>query len=148
MPYVPCVPAWSTCLCAKVAINVPTCQRCANYSTRPTNVPTACQILNFACQRAKWRAKWRTKWRIKWRANVPKGVLNFQKFDLRNAKGNFYTLLLYKKFYIILDIIVLYIWSVYVPCIKIVLYFISILHVILKKNVRNFCFFGTFLSFS
>ena len=136
MPYVPCVPAWSTCLCAKVAINMPTCQRCANYSTRPANVPTACQILNFACQRAKWRA------------NDPKGVLNFQKFDLQNAKGNFYTLLLYKKFYIILDIIVLYIWYVYVSYIKIVLYFISVLHVILKKNVRNFCFFGTFLSFS
>ena len=44
-----------------------------------------------------------------WRANEPKGVLNFQTFLLRNAKGNFYTLLLYKKFYIILDNIVIHI---------------------------------------
>ena len=35
---------------------------------------------------------------------MPKTVPTFQTFLLRNAKGNFYTLFLYKKFYIILDI--------------------------------------------
>ena len=44
--------------------------------------------------------------RVKWRANVLKGMPNFQTFFLENAKENFYTLLLHKKFYIILDIIV------------------------------------------
>ena len=39
---------------------------------------------------------------------MPKGELHFQTFLLRNARGCFYTLLLYKKFYIILDIIVMH----------------------------------------
>ena len=39
------------------------------------------------------------------RANVPYSVP--KSHFLRNAKGNFYTLLLFKKFYILLDIIVL-----------------------------------------
>ena len=39
--------------------------------------------------------------------NVPKILPIFQAFFLRNAKGNFYTLSLYKKFYIILDIVVI-----------------------------------------
>ena len=133
MPHVPCVPAWSTCPHANMSINVPACQRCTNYSTWHANMPTTCQFLNLAYQRAKWHANFSF-----WHANVPKGVLNLQTFLLRNAKRNFYTLLLYKKFYIILDIIVIHICI----CIThIVLYFISVLHVILKKNVQNFCFF-------
>ena len=40
----------------------------------------------------------------------------------------------------------LYISCVYVSYIKIVLYFISILHSILKKSVCNFCFFKLFCS--
>ena len=61
---------------------------------------------------------------------------NFQTFFLRNFKGSFYTLLLHKKFYIMLDIIVIYLYVWYM---KIVLYFISIRHLVLKKSVRNFC---------
>ena len=136
MPYVPCVPAWSTCprakrvptslfLRANVPIYVLTCQKRANFST----------------QRAKCRANFSF-----WRANVPKSVLNFQTFLLRNAKGNFYTLLLYKKFYITLDIIVIDMINIYEWYIKIVLYFISILHVILKESVQNFCFLKLFCS--
>ena len=140
MPY---VPSWSTCPRAIMSINVPTCQRCANYSTWRANIPMACQFLNLGCQRAKWRGNFLFR-----RGNVLKYVLDFQTFLLRNAKGNFYTLLLYKKFYIILDIIVIDMINIYEWYIKIVLYFISILHVILKKNVRNFCFFETFLFFS
>ena len=137
------MPSWSTCPRAIMSINVPTCQRCANYSTWRAYVPIAWQFLNLACQRAKWHVSFSF-----WCANMSKGVFNFQTFLLRNAKGNFYTLLLYKKFYIILDIIVIDMINIYEWYIKIVLYFISILHVILKKNVRNFCFFETFLFFS
>ena len=35
-----------------VPINLPICQRCANYSTCPVNVPKMCQFSNFACQKA------------------------------------------------------------------------------------------------
>ena len=87
--------------------------------TWPINVPT-CQM---ACQFPFWHA------------NVPKGVPIFQTFFLQNAKGNFYNLLLHEKVYIILDIIVMHM-IVYVSYIKTALYFISILHVILKKSVE------------
>ena len=61
-------------------------------------------MFHLACQSAKQRANFST-----WRAKVPKGVPIFLTLILRNAKGNFYTLLLYKKFYIILDIIVIHV---------------------------------------
>ena len=86
-----------TCLCARVVYaNVP---KRANFSflraNVPMNVPTyykACQFFTLSCQF------------LTWRTNMPKTVPTFQTFLLRNAKGNFYTLFLYKKFYIILDI--------------------------------------------
>ena len=109
-----CVPAWFTCqraclpawlMCQRAC--VPTCQKRANFLflrvNVPKNVPTChktYQCFNLVCQRAKRRTNIST-----WRANVPESVPIFQTFILRNAKGNFYTLLLYKKFYIILDII-------------------------------------------
>ena len=67
-----------------------------------------------------------------WRANVPKAVPIFQIFRIRIASGNFYTSLLYKEFYILLDII-----NVYLSYIRIILYFISLFHVILKKSMWN-----------
>ena len=76
------------------------------------------------CPRATWHANFSF-----WHADLPKGMPNFQTYLLQNAKGNFYTLLLYKKFYVKLNLIVYY-----VLFIKIVLYFISILNVILKKS--------------
>ena len=131
----PCVPSWSTCPRAIMSINVPTCQRCANYSTWRANVPMACQFLNLGCQRAKWRGNF-----LFWRDNVLKYVLDFQTFLLRNAKGNFYTLLLYKKFYVVLDIIV-----IHMICIRIVhkscimLHFYSSCHI--KEKCAEFLFF-------
>ena len=119
--------------------NVPACQRANGGSLRATmliKVPkchTACQCFNVAYQRAKRRAVFST-----WRANVPKGVPVFQTFHLRNVKGNFYTLL-YKKLYIILHIIV-----IHMICICIVHKNCIILHVMLKKSVRNFYFFIIF----
>ena len=93
------------------------CQRSllANVTCLRANVPKACQLLiftckrvnkraNMACQRAKRRANFST-----WCANLPKGVQIFQTLLLRNAKGNFYTLLLYEEFYIIHHIIVIHI---------------------------------------
>ena len=70
---------------------------------------------------------------------MPKTVPIFQTILLRNAKGNFCNLFLYKKFYIVLDIIL-------ILHIKIVLYFISVLHAILKKSMWNFFFLKVFLS--
>ena len=89
-----------------------------------------CQCLNLTCQSDRWRANFST-----WLANAPKGVPIFQTFLLWNAKGNLYTSQKnYKKIYIIIDIIVICVSYVYVSYIKIVLYFISILHTILKKS--------------
>ena len=131
MPYVPCVPAWSTCPRANVSINIPTCQRYANYSTWLADVPTACQFLNLACQRAKWRANYSF-----WCANVLKVVLNF--------KGNFYTLLLYKKFYIILDIIVIHmIWICIVHKNCIIFHFYTSCHI--KEKCAEFLIFWNFI---
>ena len=111
----PCVPACQRGLRANVLAclrglltNVPACQCAKSVSTsyfkvslsQPTNNVLTCHT---ACQCAKWRVKFWT-----WRTNVPKGVSIFQTFLLRNAKGNFYTLSLYKKLYILLDIIVVH----------------------------------------
>ena len=67
------------------------------------SVLKACQLLNSKCQRANKHAIRRASfstWRIKVPNGVPKDVPIFRTLLLRNAKGNFYTLLLYKKFYI------------------------------------------------
>ena len=112
-------------------VYVPTCP-CVN-------VPKTCQLLIFTCQRAIRRARF---WLCRddfstWRTNILKTVLISQTFLLRNARRNFCTLFLYKKFYIILDII-------RISHIKIVIYFISVLHAILNKTVWNFCFLKVF----
>ena len=112
---------------ARVAY-VPTCQR--------PNVPNACQLLMFMCQRAYKRANvpkvcqlfnlacQRAKSLLIFQLGVPTSETAcqffisvfrfFQIFLLRNAKGNFYTLLIYKIFYIILDIIVIHMIYIYV----------------------------------
>ena len=54
------------------------------------------------CQRAIQPANVST-----WCTKVPKDGPIFQTFLVRNAKGSFYALVIYKKFYIILDIIVI-----------------------------------------
>ena len=106
-----CVPARSRCQCACV----PTCQSVPSSYFLRANVPknvrmchTACQCFNLACQR-------------------PKSVPIFQTFLLRNAKGNSYTLLLYERFYIILDIILIHIMCVCIVHINcIILYFLKL----------------------
>ena len=111
----PCVPACQRALRANLVYVqracVPTCQKRASFlflrANVPITVPTchkACQCFNLPCQGAKRRVKFST-----WRANVPKSVPIFQKFLLQNAKVNFYNSLLYKKFCIVLDIIVIHI---------------------------------------
>ena len=80
------------------------------FTKSRANVPKACQLLIFTSQRVNKRANAIRRANVLiWRANVPKGVPIFQTFLLRNAKWNFYTLLLYRKFYILLDIIVIHI---------------------------------------
>ena len=133
-------------LCA----NVPVCQRAKSVPISCLYVPKCQKTYQHAIRRANvsiWCAN--VPNRVPIFQRVPKGVPTSQTLLLRNAKGNFHTLLLYKKFYIILNIIVIsYVYHsyiivisyVYVSYVKIVLYFISILHVILKKNVWNFSF--------
>ena len=119
-----CVPTWSTCQRTCVPAWF-TCQRAKSVSNSYFYLSTchkAGQCFNLACQRAKRCATFST-----WRANVPKSVPVFQTFLLRNAKGNFYTLLLYKKFYIILDIILIHIMCVCIVHINcIILYFLKL----------------------
>ena len=50
VPYVLCVPAWSTCPRGNVPINVPTCKR---HPIIQLGVPKACQLFNLASQIAK-----------------------------------------------------------------------------------------------
>ena len=132
------MPAWFTCQLACVPawfiylrICVPKFQKRANFSFLRANV----LIYQTACQFSIWRA------------NVPKGVQIFQTFILQNAKRNFYTLLLYKKFYIILDIIVI---SIICICIVhknyIILHFYTSCHI--KEKCVEFLFFITFFSFA
>ena len=126
-----CVPAWFTCQRAYVT---------ASFTSQRACVPTYQKSANF----------------LFLRVNVPKGMSIFRTFPLRKDKPNLYTLLLYEKLYIVLDIIVIHIHIsyLYVPYTKAVLYFISILHETLKKSGWNFlfyCFFSfnkSFLKFS
>ena len=71
VPYVPCVPAWSKCPCAKV----PKCQTRAN---KRANVPKVCQIFNFTCQKA-----------CQFFTYFPKKFFNFWNFQLCSTFANF-----------------------------------------------------------
>ena len=131
-----------TCLHVSV-VYVPTC----------LSVPKACQLLIFKCQRANKR--------VKVTYGVPlgelKGVPIFWIFLLQNANRNFYPLLLYKKFYITLDIIVTHIICIsiivtHIICISIVhtncieLHFYTSCH-ITEKGVEFFIIIIIFFLF-
>ena len=114
----------------KVPVSVSMCQKRANFSF-------------LRAKRAIRRANCLT-----WRAHIPKSMPIFQTFLLRNAKGNFYTLLLHEKFYIILDII-----YKQIICICMVLGNFVRLHLYtswchLKEICVEFLLFETFLLFS
>ena len=100
---VPCVPAHQSGLRANVLASQhdlrPNVQKRANFLFLLVNMPYNVPI---------WRAEWRANF-SNWRANVQKRASSFQTFLLCNDKANFYTLFLYKKIYVILDIIVLHI---------------------------------------
>ena len=86
-------------------VYVPTDQRAKRVPTSYFYVSTCERANKRAIRRANFSA-WRSNVPI-FHFDVPKGVPIFQTFLLPNAKGNFCALLLYKKFYIILDIIVI-----------------------------------------
>ena len=117
-------------------------------------MPKVCQFLIFTCQRVNKVSMWHSACKCfnlvrqcakrranfsSWRANLPKVVSVFQTFLLRNAEENFYTLLLFEKFFNLLDIIVTHIVCI-LSYIRIVLHFISIVYVIFQKSVWNFSF--------
>ena len=83
---------------------VPTWQKRANFSFLCANVPINVPLFQLGVPRIKRRANFSI-----WRASLPKGVPIFQTFLLQNTKENFDTLLLHKKFYIILGKIVIHI---------------------------------------
>ena len=139
-----------TCQHACVSIvYVPTCQNRVNFSFLHAyvtiNVPTcytACECFNSACKRANGRVSFST-----WRANVPKGMPVFQTFLSRDAKGNFYTLSLYKKLQILIDVIVMNIICIYIVnknCI--IVHFVTSCH-IKEKCLDFFFFFNYFFLF-
>ena len=122
-----------------IVVYVTTCQVRSNFSflrTNVTNVPSAIRHANVST----------------WRANVPilelgvptcqKAYQFFKRF-LRNAKGNFYALLLYKKF-IILDVILIRIMCMCIVHKNCTILHFYTFHAILKKIVRNFCFLKLF----
>ena len=121
-----------TCLCASM-VYVPMCLRARVVYVLAclcANVPKRYQLLIFMYQHTIQRV------------NVSTGVPIFQTFLLQNVKGNFYTLLLYKKFYITLDTIVIHIMCICIlhkNCIK--------LHFHITKKVWVFfcCYYFFFV---
>ena len=78
-----------------------------------------------------------------WTPNISNGVSIFWTFLLRIDKQNFYNLLLYKKFYMILDVIVIYIICIGIAhrnCV--ILHFYTSCHV--KEKCLEFFFFIIF----
>ena len=135
-----CVPAWFTCQRACLS----TCQKRANFSFLRVNVPTNVPTSHVTCHL---------------HANVPNGVPIFR-FGVPTCqkacqffRHSFYEILrevstlslLYKKFYIILHIIVIHIICiVHKNCIK--LNFYTSCHI--KQKCVEFFFFIIFLLYS
>ena len=121
---------------------LPACQRAKSVLNSYFYVPkccTACHCFILTCQSAKWRANFST-----WRANVTKAVPFFKHFcyqvQMQFSKKNFYTLLFYKKFYILLDIIVTHIICICIvnkSCV--ILYLYTSCHI--KEKCVEFFFF-------
>ena len=116
---------------------VPTCERAKSMPTFHFYMPTyqktcheMCQYFNLACQYAKRHANFST-----WHANVS---IFKHSSTLLNIPLHSYTLLLYKKFYIILDIILIHIMCiciVHVNCI--ILYFLKLFCSLVKnRNIK------------
>ena len=105
------------------------------------NVPYGVPMFYLVCQCAKQRANFST-----WCADMTKNVRTFQTFLLRNAKRNFYILLLYKKFYIILYTIVIHIiWICIAHKNCIILHLYTSCHI--KEKCLEFLFFIIFFLF-
>ena len=101
----------------------------------------------FTCQRAYVSTCQKRDKFSYLRVNVPKGLPICQTFLLRNVKGNFYTILLYEKFYILLDIIVINITcTCIVNKICVMLYFYTSCHI--KEKCVEFFFFIIFVFFA
>ena len=98
MPYVLCVPAWSTCPCAKV----PKCQTRANLfftcqrANKCVNVSKVCQLFNLVCQHCTGEPIFQLR--------LPKGVPIFRLFFKKNFQFfNFSIMLSICKFQEYLD---------------------------------------------
>ena len=133
--YIASVPALFTCQRACVL----TYQKRANFSFLIVSIcHKACQCFNLACQHAKRRANFST-----WRASMPKSVPIYETFLLQNAKGNFYISLLYKKFYIMLDIILIHIMRICIVHLNcIIQYFLKLFCSLVRDgNIKRLGFY-------
>ena len=133
-----CFGTWSPCQRACVSAGF-TCQRACVLTCQK-----ACQILvPINVSTCHMRANDST-----WTPNISNGVSIFWTFLLRIDKQNFYNLLLYKKFYMIRDVIVIYIICIGVAhrnCV--ILHFYTSCHVV-WNNVSGIFFLYYFLLFS
>ena len=123
------LPPWFTCL-RVIVVYVPTCQERVNFSFLRANMP------------------WPVHNVSSWRAKVPNRVPIFELgvSTCQRAFSKHSSL----RYYYIRNSIIYVIWQlcisyVYVSYIKIALYFISILHFILKRNAEFFFFIIFFL---
>ena len=112
-----CVPTWFMCQCACIP---------AWFTCQPVCVPTCQKRANFSFLHV----------------NVLMNVPIFQTFLLWNAKGNLYTLFLYKKFYIILDMILIHMCICITDKSCIILHFCTSCH--LKEKCGIFAFWNFF----
>ena len=142
---------WSTCQCTCRPAWFTYQRACACKRGLRANVPKACQHVILTCQRANKHANVPNDvpiFQLGVAKSVPKSVPIYQTFLLRKGKEKFYALL-YKIFYIILDIIV-----IHMICTCIVHKNCSILHFYtpchIKESVWNcsFLLFFSFLLFS
>ena len=128
-----CFRTWSPCQRACVSAGF-TCQRACVLTCQK-----ACQILvPINVSTCHMHANDST-----WTPNISNGVSIFWAFLLRIDKQNFYNLLLYEKFYMILDVIVIYIICIGIAhrnCV--ILHFYTSCHV--KEKCLEFFFFIIF----
>ena len=111
----PCVPAWFTCQ----RVCVPTCQKRANFSVLRASVPINVPTCHKACQ-----------------------FFKHSSYEMLRG-GGFYTLSSYKKFCIILDIIVIHICICIVHKNCVILHFYTSCHI--KEKCVKFLLFESFL---
>ena len=111
-----------------IQFGMPTCQNLANFSTWCANVPNGVPIFHFGMPACQMTCQ----------------IFIHSSYEM--LRGFLYFIIIWKILHYTWYQSYAYDICIYVSYIKIILYFISILHVILKKSVRNFFFLKLFCS--